>query len=172
MKKATLFGGAMNDTETPEYKDTVKIGKLLVEKGYSVKNGGYRGMMEAVSKGASEENGFITGYTCKTFGSVKGNKYLSETIVADDLYDRLRFLIEDTDLFIIQRGGIGTLAELFLALDLIRKMKDIKPSVILIGEFWNDIINALSKTILSKKDISLMIIVKDYTEFKNNICHT
>lgn len=172
MKKvATLFGGAMNNTETPEYKDTVKIGNLLARSGYHIKNGGYRGMMEAVSKGASENKaGYTcTGYTCSTFASTKGNKYLTKTVVADDLYDRLRYLIEGTSLFIVQRGGIGTLSEICLALDLIRKKKkEDRPKVILVGLFWVDIFHGL-QTILSEKDTEGVVVVKDYIEFEKEL---
>jgi len=69
VKNATLFGGAMNITDSPEYIDTIAIGKLLAEKGYTVLNGGYGGMMEAVSKGASEAGATVIGYTCGTFRS-------------------------------------------------------------------------------------------------------
>jgi len=54
-KYATLFGGAMNITDSLEYKETVMIGELLVEKGYTVKNGGYRGMMEADTNGRGDD---------------------------------------------------------------------------------------------------------------------
>lgn len=61
-KFATFFGGAMNDTESKEYKDSVRIGQILHDKGYHIKNGGYRGLMEAVSKGAKESGGVVMGY--------------------------------------------------------------------------------------------------------------
>ncbi len=136
--KATFFGGAVNDTTTPEYKDSIEIGKILAKYNYEIKNGGYRGLMEAVSLGASSiENSIITGHTVKSFGSIKGNKYLTNTIVCEDIYERLKYLIEDTDIFLVQRGGIGTLSELFLVLDITRKMKN-KPLVILYGNIWNN----------------------------------
>ena len=76
MKHAAFFGGGMKDTESIEYKETILIGNLLADKGYLVKNGGYYGLMEAVSKGVSENNGIVHGFTYKTFKSTKGNKYL------------------------------------------------------------------------------------------------
>jgi len=168
-KYATLFGGAMNITDSKEYEDTIKVGKLLTDLGYTIKNGGYRGMMEAVSKGAYENDGHAIGYTCKTFGYTKGNKYLHETIVANDIYDRLRNLIEGSELFIVQRGGIGTLSELFLCLDIIRKIKDNKPKVYLIGEFWTDIFGILFENILHEKDKELITIVNDYNHLIEEI---
>lgn len=144
MKIATFFGGAVNDTTTKEYSDSVRIGEILAEQGYLVRNGGYHGLMEAVSKGAASKNGLVIGFTCKSFGSTRGNAYLSSNIPCEDIFDRLRNLFRDSKVFIIQKGGVGTLTELFLCLDLIRKQKANSPKIILIGEFWKNILNALS----------------------------
>ena len=160
LKYATLFGGAMNITDSPEYIDTIKIGTLLAQKGYTVKNGGYGGMMEAVSKGASEAGGKVIGYTCATFGDHPGNKYLSTEITRTDIYDRLRSLISGTELFIVQRGGLGTLAELFLVLDIIRKMEN-RPKVILVGMFWFELM-AVVEPMMRPKERKTISIVADY----------
>jgi len=167
VKNATLFGGAMNITDSPEYIDTIAIGKLLAEKGYTVLNGGYGGMMEAVSKGASEAGATVIGYTCGTFRSTEGNKYLTQNLVAVDIFDRLRYLIIKSELLIVQKGGLGTLAELFLTLDIIRKQKN-KPKVILVGAFWRNIMDAVSIT-MSEKEKSMYIITDNYETFKELI---
>lgn len=167
IKYVTLFGGAMNITDSPEYVDTIAIGKLLGEKGYVVKSGGYGGMMEAVSKGASEAGATVLGYTCGTFRSTQGNQYLTHNTVAKDIYDRLRYLISDSELLIFQKGGVGTFAELFLALDEIRKRKD-KPKVILIGLFWIPIMESVSVN-MTEKEKSMYIITENYETFKELI---
>ena len=141
-KIATVFGGAWNKPESQEYQDTVFIGQILAKNGYIVKTGGYYGMMEAVSKGAHECGGITIGYTCKIFPSTKGNPYLTETIVTENMYDRLQGLIDDADLYIVLPGGLGTLAEMFLTLDLIRKKND-KPNVLLVGEIWKGLNTAI-----------------------------
>ena len=147
-KTATLFGGGFKDTSTREYKDTVEIGRILSEKGYVVKNGGYSGLMEAVSKGATENGGTAIGYTCGTFRSTIGNKFLSSTVVSVDLYDRLRHLIKNTDVYIFQKGGIGTLSEFFTVWDELRKIKETPivsaPKMILVGSHWRDIVLSVS----------------------------
>jgi len=169
MKKyATLFGGAMNITDSVEYKETIMIGELLVEKGFTVKNGGYRGMMEAVSKGVSIAKGESIGYTCATFPSTKGNTYLTETIVCDDIFDRLRNLINGSELFVIQRGGVGTVSELFLCLDIIRKQKSNRPRIIAVGSFWKSILKEC-EYLISDKEIEIIEVVNDFKEFKEKI---
>lgn len=165
-KFATLFGGAMNNTESTEYKQTVEIGRLLAQYGYIVKNGGYRGMMEAVSKGAAEAGGVVIGLTVEAFGSTVGNEYLTYNIPQKDLYDRLRKLIDGTDIFIVQKGGIGTIAELFLTLDIVRKIKRDKPRIFLFGEEWRNMEDFLV-LFARKKELELYIIVDDLEQFEN-----
>lgn len=167
MKKiASLFGGAMRDTETQEYKDTIKIGVLLARLGYTVKNGGYYGLMEAVSLGASRMGGEVIGITCESFSTTKGNDYLTETKPEKDLFDRLRALYEDTSVFIIQKGSVGTLSELFTIWDIVRKEKNAQ--MYLIGEFWNPIIESMSG-LISKKDMKFITICDTFDIFAETL---
>lgn len=167
-KYAVFFGGAMNDTTTKEYTDSILIGKLLAEKGYIVKNGGYRGLMEAVSMGATSiENGKAIGFTCKTFGSVKGNDYLTETIPCEDIYDRLRALITNSELFVVQAGGVGTLSELSLVLDVVRK-RNVKPRIFVLGENWSNVMQSV-KAIMPENDFNCIIFCRDFEEFKDKL---
>ncbi len=169
-KYATLFGGAGRDRESNEYKETVLIGQLLAENDFIIKNGGYGGMMEAVSKGATSKNGKAIGVTCKQVGSEKGNSFLSETIVTQTLFERLQILIENTELFIVQKGGIGTLSEVFLTLDIIRKEKtQQRPKIYFIGEVWNDVISNLKSNLIPKHEHDLFKIVNDFEAFKKEL---
>lgn len=166
MKKyAALFGGSGNNTQSKEYLETVEIGSFLAKMGYIVKNGGYGGMMEAVSKGAVEASGQAIGVTCKQVGDANGNQYLSETIVTDKLYDRLHILMEETSLFIVQRGGIGTLSEVFLALDIIRKEPiSQRPKMYFIGAIWNELIACLKTDLIPDYEHELFHIVENSEE--------
>ncbi|MFD2565485.1 LOG family protein [Aquimarina rubra] len=173
IKYAALFGGSGKDRNSKEYKETIKIGSLLAEKGYIVKNGGYGGMMEAVSKGITDAGGKAVGITCKQVGSVQGNDFLTETVVTENLYQRLELLIDKTDLFIVQKGGIGTLSEVFLTLDIIRKESIVnRPKVFLIGDFWNAIVNSLKLNIIPEYEHDLFLVLSDYEELKEIINRT
>lgn len=173
VKYAALFGGSGKNRESKEYKETLLIGSFLAEKGYAVKNGGYGGMMEAVSKGITDEGGKAVGVTCKQVGPEKGNDFLTETIVTETLYQRLEILIDNTDLFIVQKGGIGTLSEVFLTLDIIRKESKVnRPKIFLIGDFWNEIINSLKLNIIPECEHDLFTVLSDYEELKRIISRT
>lgn len=165
-KYACFFGGAQNNTDSLEYEESVLIGELLAKKGFIVKNGGYRGLMEAVSKGAYQQGGIVLGYTCKSFGNTEGNVYLTENIICENLFERLEKLISDTDVFIIQKGGIGTLSELFVTLDSIRKLsKKERPKIYLLGKHWEK----LKETLLSfglQNDLGILKIVDDFKKLR------
>ena len=166
-KFAALFGGSGNNRKSIEYQETIRIGSFLAKQGYTVKNGGYGGLMEAVSNGVTKQGGKAIGVTCRQVGPENGNSFLSETITTETLYDRLKLLLENTEVFVVQRGGIGTLSEAFLALDIIRKEDRInQPRIFFVGEFWNDIISILQSKLIPTHEHYLFKVVKGYAEFK------
>lgn len=170
LKYAAFFGGARDDKSSPEYLETVEMAKFLAEQGYIIKNSGYLGIMEAASKGALLAGGKVIGVTCKEVGPVEGNKYLTETIVTQTLNERLDVLLRNTDLFIVQLGGIGTFSELFLALDIVRKMDSIiRPKIYLIGEVWEEIMHIISTTFLPAHEHGLWKILKGVEELEIEI---
>ncbi len=171
MKKyAALFGGSGNDRKSKEYLETVGIGAFLAKRGFIVKNGGYGGMMEAVSKGVQQSNGTAVGITCKQVGSEEGNTYLSQTIVTDKLFKRLEVLIEGTAIFIVQKGGIGTLSEVFLALDIIRKEpKGERPKLYFVGSIWRGLVDCLKTSLIPKYEHDLFQIVRNPEELEQLI---
>lgn len=164
-KIVTLFGGSL-DLKTPAYYDTIAIGHILAEKGYSVMSGGYGGMMEAVSKGVTEGGMKAIGVTCATFPSTKGNEFLSETVVANDIHDRLRHLTNPQHYYYIaQVGGLGTFAEVFLTLDIIRKKSNSKGKMILVGSHWKPIFESL-KMYMTPKESDLLVFIEDSNGLK------
>ena len=114
MKIATTFGASKVEDPTL-YQEGVELGKFLASKGYVVKCGGYGGLMEAVSRGVKEAGGEVIGITLKDFDIIRPkNPYLDKRIQAKDLFERLKLLIEGSELFVAQKGSIGTLNEIFM----------------------------------------------------------
>jgi len=58
-KRVGIFGGSVCDLEI--YKKASEIGRLLAKNDVLIYCGGRGGVMEAVSKGASEDNGMVVG---------------------------------------------------------------------------------------------------------------
>jgi hypothetical protein len=167
-KYATFFGNSFETEDYPNYQDTIKIGKLLAESGYTVKNGGYSGLMTAVSKGAKEAGGEVIGYTCQIFPSVKGNEYLTQTVITTNIFERLFLLMDESELFVIQIGSYGTLSEAFLLMDLI-KASNIKPVIFFIGDMWSEIFDVLREHLIMSMNDNNIFFCKDYIAFEINI---
>jgi uncharacterized protein (TIGR00725 family) len=110
MKSITVFGSAMPSRGDAEYETAYNLGKLLAANEFNVVNGGYFGIMEAVSKGVTENGGFATGITL-SYIKRKPNGFLNRVISCDNLFERINKLIELGDAYVILQGGTGTMLE-------------------------------------------------------------
>ena len=127
MKSITVFGSAMPLLGDVEYETAYKLGKLLATNGFGVVNGGYYGIMEAVSRGVTENGGSATGVTL-SYLKRKPNKFLTKIISFDNLFERINRLIELGDAYIVLQGGTGTLLELAAVWEYLNKgLVDSKP---------------------------------------------
>ncbi len=135
MRVATTFGASQIEKDAKEYAEGIELGLLLSKKGFVVKCGGYGGLMEAVSVGVKRAAGECIGITLQAFEARRPpNPNLSHKIVAASLYERLQLLIEGSELFVAQKGSIGTLNEIFMVAAL--KYSGQKPDIriCLLGE--------------------------------------
>jgi uncharacterized protein (TIGR00730 family) len=141
MKKfATTFGNSRVKSTQKKYKEGIELGKVLVKYGYSVRCGGYQGLMEAVSKGVKQANGECIGITVAEFDKTRPkNIYLSKRIIASDIFERLKLLIEDSTIFIAQTGNLGTLNEVILIWTLMYTHLKNDARICLLGKEWNDL---------------------------------
>jgi uncharacterized protein (TIGR00730 family) len=163
-KRITVFGGSRCTAEAEEYKEAMKLGRLLVEAGFDVCSGGYAGIMEAVSIGAHQADGQVIGVTMMQFQS-EPNPYLKTVIPSNDFYGRLERLILDSDGYVALRGGMGTVTEISLVWNkLATRVMPAKP-LILVGDCWRKVIDELSKhLVVSVQDRSFLTFVKTADE--------
>src|SRR5215510_15076984 len=106
--RVTVFGGSRCGTESEEYSDALKLGRLLVEAGFEVCSGGYAGVMEAISRGAHDAGGHVVGVTMNQF-KASPNRYLKKIEPSADFYSRLQTLIRESAGYVALRGGMGTI---------------------------------------------------------------
>ena len=144
MKNITVFGSAMPIQGDAEYETAYQLGKLLAAKEFNVVNGGYYGIMEAVSKGEIENGGSATGITLR-YLKRKPNKFLTKVITCDNLFDRINKLVELGDAYVVLQGGTGTLLEFasvweYLNKNLINEKPIVchSPMWLKVGEVIND----------------------------------
>lgn len=114
-RRVTVFGSSLPRPEDPAYQEAQELGRLLGKMGYAVQTGGYKGTMEAVSRGASEAGGHVIGITCaeiEAWRPVQCNQWVIEERRFPSLRLRLFALVDDCDAAVALPGGPGTLTEI------------------------------------------------------------
>ena len=112
-----MYGSSRAVPGDGTYEQGVELGRLLGEAGFGVVNGGYEGLMEAVSSGASSVGSRAIGVTAPSLFPSRsgGNRFLTEEIPAPGLIDRIKIMAEMACASIVMPGSIGTLTELAVA---------------------------------------------------------
>lgn len=143
MPIVTVFGSGKCLPDSLEYESAEKIGSLLAEAGFDIATGGYKGVMEAVCKGAKDKVRRIA-VTTSVYPNKKPNDFISEHIIKDTYLERLAELVNMADAFIVLGGGTGTLLELSTVWALKeRNLLGNKP-LVCVGDQWNEVIQTMS----------------------------
>jgi len=135
----SVFGGAQPRSDSPEYEEARLLGKMLAQRGHTVLTGGYIGVMEAVSRGASEVGGHVIGVTCEdieAWRKVKANAWVKEEWRKKTLLERMLAIIEGCDAAIAMPGGVGTLTEISVMWNLMVVESLPRRPLILVGSGW------------------------------------
>ena len=157
IKNIAFFGDANVPKSDPVYKDAFQTAKKLAESGYTIVNGGGPGVMKAATAGATEVKGETLSVTFSPKdapgfeGKYVGN-VTSEEIVTTNYIERMFKLIEHADMFIIFKGGTGTISELGTAWVLAKLYYVHHKPFILFGSHWIEIIDVLRRNMNIDKD--------------------
>jgi hypothetical protein len=175
MKKTiTIFGSSIPKQGDEEYSIAYELGKLLAQNNFSVCTGGYSGIMEAASKGSVDAGSEAIGVTVRDW-KTKPNKFLTQNIVCENLFERIQTLIKSADGFVILKGGTGTLLELAIVWEFMNKnILPVKP-VACHSSMWQKIVDVMEiqiqteqrKTNLVKCFDNLNDIVTHFKSLKN-----
>lgn len=145
IRQIAYFGFADADSNDPLYKEAYECAKFLTSKGYVAINGGGPGVMRAVSEGAKAAMGTVIGATFypKDISNFEGrdkNNPLDIEIKCKNYLERTLKLLELGDVYVIFRGGTGTVSEFGMSWGLARLYFGHHKPLILYGDFWNEII--------------------------------
>jgi uncharacterized protein (TIGR00725 family) len=140
----TVFGSSRPQDGDADYAEARVLGRRLTERGFAVCNGGYGGVMEAVSRGAKEAGGKTYGVTAEFFAR-KANEWIDVEVRKKTWEERLFELIHLADGFVVCKGGTGTLVELAVVWEMLNKslMKG-KPCAVR-GDFWQPILERVQE---------------------------
>lgn len=142
-KTIAIYGSSAITQDSEAARQAERLGERLAQAKFAICNGGYMGVMEACSRGAAKAGGRIIGVTTSTFSKRFPNPYLTEEITTGNLIERIGTLMGIADAYIVLDGNIGTLAELFLAWNLVATGWD-KP-LIVVGAEMKNTLHALSE---------------------------
>jgi len=151
----TIFGSARVGRNSPIYKTTEKLARLLAENEFNVISGGGPGVMEAANKGAAEGGGKSVGLNIRLPREQKPNKYANIRLDYKYFFIRKVMFVKYAVAYVIMPGGFGTLDELFEALTLIQTKRIRSFPVILVdSRYWKGLIDWMKVTLLKAKSIS------------------
>jgi uncharacterized protein (TIGR00725 family) len=108
----SIIGASEIDKETEEM--SIEMGRLIVKNNYILSCGGLTGVMEAVCKGAKEENGLTIGIVPSTDKNM-ANKYVDIVIPCPFSQARNIIVVLSGDACIAIAGKAGTLSEICFA---------------------------------------------------------
>ncbi len=165
LKNVAFFGDAAVSKKSRVYKDAYNVAKILAQEGFTIVNGGGPGVMAAATEGANSVEGETlsvtfypkdaTGFEGRYLGNVTDREIKTANYI-----ERMFKLMEHSDLFLIFKGGTGTISELGTAWVLAKLYYGHHKPFILVGRFWRPIIRVLAKNLnIDKKEMSVFTIV-------------
>lgn len=175
IKNIAFFGDA-DISETDEtYKAAFDVAEALAKEGYVIVDGGGPGVMEAATSGAEKGGGktiSVTfdpvnapGYEGKYLGNVT-----DEEVVTTNYIERMFKLMEYGDVFIIFKGGSGTISEFGAAWVLAKLYYGHHKPFILYGDFWTGIIDVIRRGMnIDSKEYSVFEICRNKEEVLQTI---
>ena len=152
-KKIAFFGDAAVSEASVTYQMAYHAAKKLAKLGYTIVNGGGPGVMNAATKGAESVDGATESVTFyPEHASGFEGRYLSNVtdkeIKTSNYIERMYRLMEESDIFLIFKGGTGTISELGTAWVLAKLYYGHHKPFILVGSFWRPVIGAIHDNLL------------------------
>ncbi|MFH1800680.1 MAG: LOG family protein [Candidatus Omnitrophota bacterium] len=149
IRRISVLGSGKVPEKDPVYRQAVELGQVLAQKGFTIFHGGFGGVMKAVAKGSQKAKGRNIGVTIRG-ASKKANPLVDAEIRMPCWQSRLFKLVEKGEAYIFLDGATGTLAELFVILEMTNRGLLSKP-IIILGKRLHKLMRFL------KKDISVNI---------------
>jgi len=146
-KTITIFGSAAPAESDAQYKFAYQLGALLAQNGFNICTGGYKGIMEASSKGAFDNGGLVYGVTVDLWNS-EPNPYITIEVREEKLFERITKLLELGDAYIILQGGTGTLLEFASVWEFANKNLQQPKPIICHSQMWKEIVDVMNKQMI------------------------
>ncbi len=166
----SVFGSARIPAEHPAYQLGIKVGRALVEAGFTVITGGGPGAMEAANKGATEAGGESVGLGIELPWEARLNDYVTFGLNFRYFFVRKMMFVKYSQGYVVLPGGIGTLDEMFEAMTLSQTLKITTFPIVLMGvEHWTGLIDWMKGSMLGEarikqSDLDMLTLTDDVDE--------
>src|SRR3989344_2093145 len=157
IEQIAIFGSAHSGDDSELSKEVFKVSKLLAETGYIVVDGGGPGVMRAATNGAKSVGGQVIGIVLEEDpnmhyeGRDPENKFDIE-IKAKNYVERTLSLMREGQVYVIFKGGTGTISEFGMAWGLAKLYFGHHKPLILYGKFWEKIIEVFKENMILTKE--------------------
>jgi uncharacterized protein (TIGR00730 family) len=159
--RTCIFGSARIKPGTAGYDEVSELARLLASDGIDILTGGGPGLMEAANKGAKlgqeqkRSKSLSFGLSIQLDFEPEPNKHLDVKRHHQRFSSRLDDFMRLSKSVIMTPGGIGTLLELFFTWQLVQvKHIEMRPLVLMGGDFWTDLIDWMKKKPLERGLVS------------------
>ena len=127
-----LFIGCASSEDIPEYyyKDCEELLEKILVNNDLIYGAYNKGIMNIAYKIAKKNNRHITGITPREYTDDVSKIDMDETIIVNNIEERTYELLVRSDMIIFLPGGIGTINEIFSAIDMKRCGELDKPIII------------------------------------------
>ncbi len=156
----------------PKYYELAKnVGAFLTDLNYNLICGAAELGMAKIIEDIFYQKTALSLFIHKKYGDeIKDNK-INYTL-CDSNFERLSKIYQESDLYIILPGGIGTLSEFF---GIWEEIRDTNKKIILFNHdsYYNDLIKYLEEktkeNFIKKENHENLIVVKNFEEFKKEV---
>ncbi|MEN2981281.1 MAG: LOG family protein [Thermus sp.] len=165
MRLLTVFVSSRLSPTDPLYPRLVRYGEVLAEEGFGLACGGYKGGMEALARGVKAKGGVVVGVTAPAlFPDRPGpNPHVDLELPAATLPERIGRLLDLGAGYLALPGGVGTLAELTLAWNLLYLRRGLgRP--LAVDPYWLAFLRAQGE--IAPEDLALLQVVGDEEDLR------
>ena len=165
MRLISTFVSSRVAPSDPRYARLVRYGEVMAEEGFGLACGGYQGGMEALARGVKAKGGLVVGVTAPAlFPERKGpSPYVDLELPASSLPERIGRLLDLGAGYLALPGGVGTLAELTLAWNLLYLRRGLgRP--LAVDPYWLSFLKAHGE--IAPEDLALLQVVADEEDLR------
>ena|SRR3989338_9144723 len=157
IQNVAIFGYADTKNTDNLFKDVFETSKRLAQAGYTIVDGGGPGVMLAASMGAKEGGGKVIGVTLypkdmKNFEGKDPKNLIDKEIKTDTYIERTLTLMKQGQVYIVFKGGTGTISEFGMAWGLARLYFGHHKPLLLYGKYWKKIIKAFKDNMMIRPE--------------------